>query len=61
MIEVEEIPSMLRAVKNGNYKISAATPGQWKAEYQISISGNKITKLILPLLWLIQEDLQALN
>ncbi|MGX7394996.1 DUF5626 family protein [Carnobacterium mobile] len=48
VIEVEEIPSMLRAVKNGNYKISAATLGQWKAEYQISISGNKITKAYSP-------------
>lgn len=48
VIEVEEIPSFLRAVKNGNYKISAATPGQWKAEYQITISGNKITKAYSP-------------
>lgn len=48
VIEVEKIPSMLRSVKNGNYKISAATPGQWKAEYQISISGNKITKAYSP-------------
>ncbi|MEG0475434.1 MAG: DUF5626 family protein, partial [Carnobacterium sp.] len=47
-IEVEERPNLLRSVKNGNYKISAATPGQWKAEYQITISGNKITKAYSP-------------
>lgn len=48
IIEIEEIPNYLRAVKNGSYKISASTSGQWKASYQISVSGNKITKAYSP-------------
>lgn len=48
IIEVEKMPNYLRAVKNGTYKISASTSGQWKASYQISVSGNKITKAYSP-------------
>lgn len=48
VIEVEEIPNYLRSVKNGSYKISASTTGQWKASYYITVSNNKITKAYSP-------------
>lgn len=48
VIEVEQIANYLRSVKNGNYKISASTTGQWKASYYITVSNNKITKAYSP-------------
>lgn len=48
VIEVEEIPNYLRSVKNGNYKISAFTTGQWKASYYITVSNNSIVKAYSP-------------
>lgn len=48
IIEVSEMPNYLRAVNNGNYTISASTPGHWKASYQITVSNNKITRAYSP-------------
>lgn len=48
IIEIEEIPSYFRAVKNDSYQIAASTAGQWKASYQITVSGDKITRAYSP-------------
>ena len=34
-----------RAVANGTYKVSASAPDAWKAEYNVTISNNRITTL----------------
>lgn len=46
-ITIEEINSINRAA-NGDYKISYSSAGAWKAEFKVSISGNKITKAYSP-------------
>lgn len=37
-----------RAVANGTYKVPASAPDAWKAEYNVTISNNRITTLSSP-------------
>lgn len=47
-ITVEEIPSFLRAVSNGTYKITKERALQWKVSYKIDVKGNTITRAHSP-------------